>query len=299
MKTFDDYGISIYNDRIETFTDIPDNSIDLTVTSPPYNVNMPYATYQDKLPYDQYLHWCSQWLSRIYDLTKSDGRLCINIPVDIGDGSKGMHCICNDYITIARKIGWQYHRIIVWDKGVSNKTSRGVFMSAAAPRRTFCFEVVLVFFKDQWEKFERRESDMSRGEFLDYTDGIWKFNGESNPRHPAVFPLEMPRRCIKLFSFIGDTVLEPFCGTGTTLVAAAHLNRKAIGIDIDSKYCAIAKRRLQMHTHIGKAGLLKQAGSEAVFKAHDGISNASELAAVKEARKSMTVRVHGIKRFLK
>lgn len=81
---------------------------------------------------------------------------------------------------------------------------------------------------------------------MEWTSGVWNFPGESKKRvgHPAPFPLELPKRCIKLFSFVGDVVLDPFLGSGTTLVACAKLGRKGIGVEIDRNYCEIAKQRL-------------------------------------------------------
>jgi len=87
---------------------------------------------------------------------------------------------------------------------------------------------------------------------MEWTSGVWKFQGESKKRigHPAPFPVELPRRCIKLFSFVDDVVLDPFLGSGSTLVAAALNNRRGAGIDIDLEYCELAKKRLMNEAHI-------------------------------------------------
>ena len=88
---------------------------------------------------------------------------------------------------------------------------------------------------------------------MDWTNGVWTFSGQSKKGaggHPAAFPVELPRRCIKLFSFVGDTVFDPFLGSGSTLIAARLHNRKGIGVDIDPKYCAIAVERLRRETGI-------------------------------------------------
>ena len=81
---------------------------------------------------------------------------------------------------------------------------------------------------------------------MEWTNGLWTFPGESKKRigHPAPFPLELPRRCIKLFSYVGDTVLDPFMGSGTTLVAAQLNKRLSIGIDVDECYCELARERV-------------------------------------------------------
>jgi len=92
---------------------------------------------------------------------------------------------------------------------------------------------------------------------MDWTNGIWSFSGESKKRvgHPAPFPIELPRRCIKLFSFVGDIILDPFVGSGTTLIAAYLNNRKGIGVDIDKKYCDLAIKRLKQEAKIDQPNL--------------------------------------------
>ena len=92
---------------------------------------------------------------------------------------------------------------------------------------------------------------------MDWTNGVWTFSGESKKRigHPAPFPIELPRRCIKLFSFVGDTILDPFLGSGTTLISAYAEKRKGIGIDIDENYCKLAKKRLLKEAKINQKKL--------------------------------------------
>ena len=88
---------------------------------------------------------------------------------------------------------------------------------------------------------------------MDWTNGIWTFNGQSKKGaggHPAPFPVELPKRCIKLFSFVGDVVLDPFMGSGSTMIASVLHNRKGIGIEIDDEYCEIAKKRIFEETKL-------------------------------------------------
>jgi site-specific DNA-methyltransferase (adenine-specific) len=101
-------------------------------------------------------------------------------------------------------------------------------------------------YKKQWKKLEKGISTIERQEFLDWSNGLWTFNGESKKRigHPAPFPLELPDRCIKLFSYEGDVVFDPFLGSGTTLIAANNNNRFSFGLDIDELYCELAKNRI-------------------------------------------------------
>ena len=99
------------------------------------------------------------------------------------------------------------------------------------------------------EKTHKGISDITKDEFIEWTNGVWNFQGENRSKvgHPAPFPVELPKRCIKLFSFVGDTILDPFLGSGTTLIACLELNRKGIGVEINPKYCELAVKRLKEH----------------------------------------------------
>ena len=96
------------------------------------------------------------------------------------------------------------------------------------------------------ERNYKGQNDISKQEFMEWTNGIWTFNGESKKRvgHPAPFPRELPKRCIKLFSYVGNTVFDPFLGSGTTLIEAKINNRIGIGVDISKEYCKLAKNRI-------------------------------------------------------
>ncbi len=249
-------GISVFLDDILEISEIPESSIDLTVTSPPYNVDIHYNSHRDDIAYGEYLEFTSKWLERCYVLSKDDGRLCLNIPLDKNKG--GQQSVCADITKIAKEIGWHYHSTIIWNEGnISRRTAWGSWMSASAPYVIAPVEVIVILYKHQWKK-ERKEksekkNDITKQEFMDWTNGVWTFNGQSKKGaggHPAAYPVELPKRCIKLFSFVGDTVLDPFLGSGSTLIAAHQNNRKGIGIEIDEKYCEIAVNRLQQETEI-------------------------------------------------
>ncbi len=245
-------NIVIYNDDILSISAIPPSSIDLIVTSPPYNVDIHYNSHIDNLTYDDYLEFTKQWLQKCFELAKDDGRFCLNIPLDKNKG--GQQSVCADITKIAKNIGWKYHSTIIWNEGnISRRTAWGSFMSASAPYVIAPVEVIIVLYKKNWKKISgSKKSDITKIEFMEWTNGIWSFNGESKKRvgHPAPFPIELPRRCIKLFSFVGDTVLDPFLGSGTTLIAAYLNNRKGIGVDIDKEYCDLAIKRLRQEAKI-------------------------------------------------
>ncbi len=111
-------------------------------------------------------------------------------------------------------------------------------------------EMIAVLYKDIWKKREAGSSDITTDEFIAWTDGVWKFNGEHIDGHPAPFPLELPTRCIKLYSYTTDTVFDPFVGSGTTLVACAKLGRKGVGVEISTEYCNLVKKRLDEEASI-------------------------------------------------
>ncbi|MBI1928581.1 site-specific DNA-methyltransferase [Candidatus Poribacteria bacterium] len=236
----------IHNDNLLTTECVPEDSIDLIITSPPYNVDIQYDTHDDRMTYADYLGFTAHWLKRCLSLVKSDGRFCLNIPLDKNKG--GQQSVCADITTLAKEVGWKYHSTIIWnEQNISRRTAWGSWLSASAPYVIAPVEVILVLYKESWKKRSGSgESDITREEFLEWTNGVWSFSGESKKRvgHPAPFPVELPRRCIKLFSFVGDTILDPFLGSGSTLIACVQNKRKGIGIEIDAGYCEIAKRRL-------------------------------------------------------
>ena len=260
---FSDDSIRIYNDDLMNTKSIPGKTIDLIVTSPPYSVDIKYGKYDDGIPYPAYLKFTERWLKRCLGFAKDDGRLCLNIPLDKNKG--GQQSVYADMLSIAKKVGWKYHTTIIWnEQNISRRTAWGSWLSASAPFIISPVEVIAVMYKSTWKKRSGSGvSDMSREEFIEWTNGvwsqgkpsanqnepssmIWSFNGESKKRvgHPAPFPVELPTRCVKMFSFVNDVVLDPFMGSGSTLVACKQNKRNGIGIEIDRNYCAIAKKRI-------------------------------------------------------
>lgn len=231
---------------------IKEGMVDLIVTSPPYNIDIHYNSRTDNLTYNDYLEFTKKWIKKCYDLAKDDSRFCLNIPLDKNKG--GQQPVCADITKIAQDVGWKYHSTIIWNEGnISRRTAWGSFMSASAPYVIAPVEVILILYKKNWKKTSgSKKSDITKAEFMQWTNGVWSFCGESKKRvgHPTPFPIELPRRCIKLFSFIGDTVLDPFLGSGTTLIASYLNNRKGIGVDIDKEYCDLATKRLQQEAKI-------------------------------------------------
>jgi len=244
---FQEENIAIINDDVLTTSAIERDSIDLIVTSPPYNVDIKYNSHKDDISYSDYLEFSEKWLRQCYSWLREDGRLCLNVPLDKNKG--GQQSVGADFTSLAKSIGYKYHSTIIWNEGnISRRTAWGSWMSASAPFVIAPVELILILYKNRWKKTSgSKKSDITRDEFMNWTNGVWTFNGESKKKvgHPAPFPLELPKRCVKMFSYVGDTVLDPFMGSGTTILAAAMHGRKAIGLEVDKGYCKLAQQRIQ------------------------------------------------------
>jgi site-specific DNA-methyltransferase (adenine-specific) len=222
-------------------------TIDLINTSPPYNVGKDYGSKEeDNLTYQEYLDFSKTWLKNCYLWAKKTGRLCLNIPLD--KNKNGKNSVYADITTIAKKVGWKYQTTIIWnEQNISKRTAWGSWMSATAPFVISPVEVIVVFYKEEWKRISSESSDISKWDFMEWTNGLWTFNGESSRKvgHPSPFPRELPKRCIKLFSFVGDAVLDPFAGSGTTLIEAVNHQRKALGLEVNDKYIKVSHERIR------------------------------------------------------
>jgi site-specific DNA-methyltransferase (adenine-specific) len=226
-----------------------DVQANLIVTSPPYSLGVDYgqAGYADDQPYTSYLNWVRTWATCLLQVSAPNARACINIPLDTNKGGK--RAIYADYLRIFQEVGWQYHTSIVWnEQNISRRTAWGSWLSPSAPFVTAPVEMIPVFYKDSFRRPATggRRGDITRDEFLAWTLGNWTFAG-ANPRrigHPAPFPEELPRRLIKIYSYPDDLVLDPFVGSGTTLIASSRLGRRSVGIEINPAFCELSIRNL-------------------------------------------------------
>jgi site-specific DNA-methyltransferase (adenine-specific) len=224
---------------------LPDDSVDLIVTSPPYGLDKAYSDGDDHAEDVGWRLKMQGWLREMYRVSRDGGRLAINVPLDTTLG--GFRPTYAQTVFLADVAGWRYRATIVWNEGNVNKsTARGSMDSAGCPHIIAPVEMVALFSKGDWRRDAPNGGDLDHQEWLDWTNGLWTFGGESRPweGHPAAFPEELPRRLIKLLSFPGDTVLDPFVGSGTTTLVAYRLGRKAIGFDASAEYVESARRRL-------------------------------------------------------
>ena len=149
------------------------------------------------------------------------------------------------------KIGYLMRGEVIWDKGssASPSTAWGSYLKANNPVLRDIHEYILIFSKESYsmQNVSRKKSTITKEEFMEYTKSVWKFSAEraSKVGHPAPFPVELPKRLIKLYTFENDIVLDPFVGAGTSCIAALEIDRKYIGYDIDKNYCELAERRIK------------------------------------------------------
>ncbi|NSW91086.1 MAG: site-specific DNA-methyltransferase [Firmicutes bacterium] len=233
----------IYCKSSENMDEIPDYSVHLMVTSPPYNVK---KEYDNDLSLDEYRLLLRNVFKETYKKLVTGGRACINIA---NLGRKPYIPLHSFIIEDMLEIGYFMRGEIIWNKAssASPSTAWGSWLSAANPVLRDIHEYILVFSKESFSrKQENKESTIQKEEFLEWTKSVWTFPAVSAKSigHPAPFPEELPYRLIQLYTFKGEVVLDPFCGSGTTCLAAKKSGRNYIGYDINPDYVELANNRI-------------------------------------------------------
>lgn len=241
-KPLQDWSDRIYCHTSEDMRQIPDASVALAFTSPPYNSG---KEYDQDLDLSAYFGLIARVGAEVFRVLKPGGRYVINIA---NLGRKPYIPMHAYFYLIHINLGFLPAGEIIWQKGkgANGSCAWGSWLSARSPRLRDIHEYLLVFVKDLFERPDRGNSDISREEFMSSTLSIWEVAPESARRvgHPAPFPVELASRVIRLYSYVDDVVLDPFCGSGTTCVAAKRLGRHWVGYDIVPEYCALAEERL-------------------------------------------------------
>ncbi|MHB1440761.1 MAG: DNA-methyltransferase [Cuniculiplasma sp.] len=240
--------------------EVKNESVQMVITSPPYWSIKDYGV-TGQIGYDQTLH---QYLKDLYSVWKETyrvlapgSRLCINI----GDqflrsivyGRYKIAPLHSEFISQCEKIGFDYMGSIIWQKKTTMNTTGGANVMGSYPYPPnglieIDYEFILIF-KKQGRRNDismkmKEESKLSKEEWKEYFNGHWAFSGERQIDHQAMFPEELPKRLIKMFSFVGDTVLDPFLGSGTTSKVALDLNRNSIGYEINQEFLPTIKKKV-------------------------------------------------------
>jgi DNA modification methylase len=240
--------------------ELPDRSIHLIITSPPYWQLKDYGA-SDQIgfddTYERYINNLNLVWSECHRVLYEGCRLCINIGDQFARsayyGRYKVIPIRTEIIKFCEAIGLDYMGAIIWQKVTTCNTTGGatIMGSFPYPRSGILkldYEFILIFRKPGKPPRVGREikerSRLTTDEWNEYFSGHWHFSGEKQSKHIAMFPEELPRRLIRMFSFIGDTVLDPFLGSGTTSLAAGNLGRNSVGYEINADFLPIIEERL-------------------------------------------------------
>ncbi len=251
-------------DSTQRLKELEPNSVNLVVTSPPYYAYKDYGQIEGNIEnfstFEQYMNYFEEWFKELYRVVDDDGRVCIivddkhtNLKTEGENKNRATHA---RLILLAEKYGFTYKDLVIWAKARAGHASGGSGLMLGSypypPNIPFVnwFEYVLIFHKQGKSRASRvtqEQKDRSKlnfGEFKWASESIWKIPPEKQIDHPAPYPEEIVRRLIKLFSFYGDTVLDPFMGSGTTGMASKSLGRKYVGIELNPEFASRARQRL-------------------------------------------------------
>ena len=235
----------IYNqDCISGLQLMKSGSVDLIITSPPYNLNIGYQDHDDSMKLEAYYNWCKSWISESFRVLKNGGRFCLQIGCFQSQLNEPSYAT---FTNLFQEAGFTFREFIIWNKNqIPKRTAWGSWLSPSNPRILPPFEMIINFHKGSPKIVEKGQTDLTREEFINWTNGLWVIAPESAKKrnHPAPFPEELAKRCIKMHSYVGGVVVDPFNGSGTTTSIANKLGRRYVGFDITKEYCDLAEARI-------------------------------------------------------
>jgi len=264
-------GKIINGDCIKVMKTLSDGCVDLVVTSPPYNCGIKYDTHIDDLPMDEYWSWTREWLTETYRLIKDDGRVSINIPYEVNVQDRGGRVFfVSEFYQIMKEVGFKFFGIVDLEEDSphrSKTTAWGSWMSPSSPYIYNPKECVILAYKKQHIKKVKGEpewkgvpteieqedgtlkkkivyEEKDKKEFMELVFGQWNYFADTKSLTKATFSMDIPTKAIKILSYKNDVILDPFAGSGTTLVAAEILGRRWLGIELSENYKQIAETRI-------------------------------------------------------
>ena len=257
---------------IEEMNKLPENSVDLLVTSPPYNVGIDYDTHNDRISMDEYWEFTKNWLTEGFRVLKTDGRIAVNIPYEVNVQDRGGRVLfMSEFWSIMKKVGFKFYGLVDLDEQSphrSKTTAWGSWMSPSAPYIYNPKECVVLAYKSKHIKITKGEpewvgdivnleqedgttkkktiyTEEQKKEFMDLVYGQWSYFADTRQQTKATFSMDIPLKAIKILTYKNDIVLDPFCGSGTSLVAAEVSGRRWIGIELSSNYSEVSRERVQ------------------------------------------------------
>lgn len=263
----------VNGDCVDVLRSMPNDSVDLVVTSPPYNVGIDYDTHVDDTSMEDYWDFTRSWLTELYGVLKDDGRVAINIPYETNVRDRGGRIFfVSEFYQIMKEVGFGFFGLVDLDEDSphrSKTTAWGSWMSPSAPYIYNPKECVVLGYKKEYKKKVKGEpqwspsaikmveksngegmrkrieySETDKKEFMDLVFGQWSYFADTNQLTKATFSMDIPVKAIKILSYQNDIVLDPFSGSGTTAVAALVHNRRYVGIELSENYVKQSEARI-------------------------------------------------------
>jgi site-specific DNA-methyltransferase (adenine-specific) len=264
-------GKIVNGDCIEVMKTMEEGSVDLIVTSPPYGVGIDYDVHDDDMVWEQYSKFTRDWMEQAYRVLKDDGRIALNIPYEINRQDKGGRIfMVSEVWQIMKQIGYKFFGVVDLEEESphrSRTTAWGSWMSPSAPYIYNPKECVILAYKKKHIKIVKGQpewvgemgevegkdgnmrpkmmyTEQQKREFIDLVFGQWNYFADTRSLTKATFSMDIPTKAIKILTYKNDIVLDPFAGSGTSMVAAETLDRRWIGIELSSNYAKVANERV-------------------------------------------------------
>jgi len=260
-------GKIINGDCVEVMKALPEGCVDLVVTSPPYNANIKYDVYDDGRSMEEYWQFTKDWLSQAYRVLKDDGRIAVNVPIEMNVQERGGRILFNaEFWMMMKEVGFKFFGMVDLTEDSPHRvrqTAWGSWMSASAPYIYNPKECVILAYKKYSKKINKGESqwtgewtqteegkmkqifkDEDKKDFMNLVFGRWEYFADTKSLTKATFSMDIPVKAIKILTYKNDIVLDPFMGSGTSAVAAETLDRRWLGIELSENYTNIATTRV-------------------------------------------------------
>lgn len=262
----------INGDCIVEMGKMDESSVDLIVTSPPYGVGIDYDVHNDDIEFEEYKVFTKNWLTEALRVLKDDGRIAINVPYEINRQAKGGRIfMIGELWKIMQEVGFKFFGVVDLEEDSphrSKTTAWGSWMSPSSPYIYNPKECIILAYKKhhikkvkgvpEWvgvpTEIEQEDgsvknkvvyTDDQKKEFMELVFGQWNYFADTKSMTKATFSMDIPTKAIKILTYKNDLVLDPFAGSGTSMVAAEILDRRWVGIEISENYCEVARKRVQ------------------------------------------------------